>query len=123
MRQLVENGQVQRGFLGVTLDGYFDIRAAQTVGLPRLMGTRVKNITSQSPAAQAGLEIDDVILRFNGVPIENDQHLISLVKLSDVGRPVEMEVLRKRQFVKVQALIGREQDYVTVVEQTATQGR
>ena len=33
MRQLVENGTVEFGFLGVTLDGYFDARAAQALGL------------------------------------------------------------------------------------------
>jgi serine protease Do len=123
MRQLVENGRVERGFLGVTLDGYFDVRAAQVAGLSRLMGARVKNVTSQSPAAQAGLQIDDVILRFNEAPIENDQHLISLVKLSDVGRQVEMEVLRKGQFVKVTALIGRLEDYVGSAQQTVEQNR
>lgn len=117
MRQLVETGQVQRGFLGVTLDGYFDARAAQLAGLPRLTGTRVKNVTARSPAALAGLQVDDVILRFNGASIENDQHLISLVKLSDVGRQVEMQVLRKGQYVTVQALIGRLEDFVDAVEQ------
>jgi serine protease Do len=119
MRQLIETGHVQRGFLGVTLDGYFDARAAEFAGLPRLMGTRVKNVTERSPAALAGLQVDDIILRFNGAAIENDQHLISLVKLSDIGRQVEMQVLRKGQHVTVQALIGRLEDFVDTVP-TAT---
>ena len=119
MRQLIETGHVQRGFLGVTLDGYFDARAAEIAGLPRLMGTRVKNVTAKSPAALAGLNIDDVILRFNGVAIENDQHLISLVKLSDIGRQVEMQVLRNKQYVTVQALIGRLEDFVDAAEPAA----
>ncbi len=123
MRQLIETGQVQRGFLGVTLDGYFDARAAEVAGLPRLMGTRVKNITARSPAALAGLQVDDVILRFNGAAIENDQHLISLVKLSDIGRQVEMQLLRKGQYVTVQALIGRLEDFVDAVDKAAEQSR
>jgi serine protease Do len=119
MRQLIETGHVQRGFLGVTLDGYFDARAAEFAGLPRLMGTRVKNVTAKSPAALAGLNVDDIILRFNGAAIENDQHLISLVKLSDIGRQVEMQVLRKGQYVTVQALIGRLEDFVDAAEPAA----
>ncbi len=111
MRQLVERGTVEYGFLGVTLDSDFDTRTAQSFGLPRLTGTRVTGVTARSPADLAGMRVDDVILRFNGTPIENDQHLISLVKLSDVGRQVELLVLRERQFVTVQASVGRQSDY------------
>jgi serine protease Do len=123
MRQLIETGRVERGFLGVTLDGYFDAHAAELAGLPRLMGTRVKNVTTRSPAASAGLQVNDVIISFNGAQIENDQHLISLVKLSDVGRQVEMDVLRNGQFVKIQALIGRLEDFVDAVQQSTQQNQ
>ena len=118
MRQLVEKGRVERGFLGVTLDGYFDLASAQLAGLPRLMGTRVKQVTQRSPAAEAGLLNDDVILRFNDASIENDQHLISLVKLSEVGRQVDLVVLRKGQLVTKQALIGRQEDFADAVKAT-----
>jgi serine protease Do len=107
MRQLVETGAVEFGFLGVTLDGRFDARTAASLSLPRLTGARVSQVSSGSPAAAAGLQIDDVVLRFNGTPIENDRHLVSLVKLSDVGRQVELVVLRGGQMVNVQASIGR----------------
>jgi serine protease Do len=123
MRQLIETGRVERGFLGVTLDGYFDARAAELAGLPRLLGTRVKNVTTRSPAALAGLQVNDVIISFNGAQIENDQHLISLVKLSDVGRRVEMDVLRNGQYVKIQALIGRLEDFVDAVQESAEPNR
>jgi serine protease Do len=123
MRQLTETGRVERGFLGVTLDGYFDARAAELAGLPRLMGTRVKNVTARSPAALAGLQVNDVIVNFNGAQIENDQHLISLVKLSDVGRQVELDILRNGQLMKLQAMVGRLEDFVDTVQQTAEQNR
>ncbi|RIK76178.1 MAG: serine protease [Planctomycetota bacterium] len=119
MEQLVEKGRVERGFLGVTLDGYYDARAAQLAGLPRLTGARVKNVTERSPAAQAGVRTDDIILRFNGTSIENDQHLISLVKLSSIGRPVDLEIFRDGQTVTIHTLIGRLEDFVSVVEQAA----
>ncbi len=111
MRQLVEKGAVEFGFLGVTLDGYFDARAAQQFGLPRLTGTRVKQVSSGSPAAAAGILVDDVILRFNGTPIENDEHFISLVKLSEIGRHVELVLMRGGQLITVQTAIGRLADF------------
>jgi serine protease Do len=116
MRQLAETGKVEFGFLGVTLDGLFDNRAALAAGLPRLTGTRVKQVTDKSPAAVAGLEADDVILRFNGVAIEDDQHLISLVNLTEIGRQVELMVMRHGQMITKQALIGRRGDFVPVVQ-------
>ena len=57
------------------------------------------------------MQRDDVILKFNGTPIENDQQLISLVKLSEVGRAVELVVLRGGQLVTEQATVGRIEDF------------
>jgi hypothetical protein len=42
-----------------------------------------------------------------------------LVKLSNVGRQVEMDVLRNGQYVRVNALIGRLEDFVDAVQQAA----
>jgi serine protease Do len=124
MRQLAETGRVEFGFLGVTLDGYFDNRAAVAAGLPRLTGTRVKQVTDRSPAAVAGIQSDDVILRFNGVSVENDQHLISLVNLTEIGRQVELTVMRHGQMLTTQAQIGRRGDFVPApVVQEAGGGR
>jgi serine protease Do len=106
MCQLVETGHVRRGFLGVTLDGYFDGRAARQIGLPRMMGTRVKRVTAPSPAAHADLQVDDIILRYDGKAIDDDHHLISLVKLTEVGKQVELVVLRNGELLTKVAQIG-----------------
>ena len=105
MGQLVETGHAQRGFLGVMLDGKYDRQAARAAGLPRLMGTRVKEITSRSPAEEAGLEPGDIILRYEGKPIDDDSHLVSLVKLTELGKRVEMTVLRNGQLITKHATI------------------
>ncbi|MBL9161359.1 MAG: trypsin-like peptidase domain-containing protein [Planctomycetaceae bacterium] len=115
-RQLVSHGRVDRGFLGVMLDGNFNLEAARSAGLPRLMGALVKQVTERSPAALAGVRTNDVILRYNNAAIENDQHLINLVKLSDVGRPVDMVVLRSGEMVNIQAQIGRLDDFLAETE-------
>ena len=49
MRQLIDDGVVERGFLGVGLDGSFDDASAHRVGLTRLTGTRVTSITQGRP--------------------------------------------------------------------------
>ena len=105
-RQLVETGEVARGYLGVKLDIRFSEELAREIGLPSLMGTRITGVESDSPAGRAGLQVNDVILGFNGVRVERDIHLISMVKLTEVGRRVPLEVLRDGRLINVEIEIG-----------------
>jgi S1-C subfamily serine protease len=104
-RALVEEAHVPRGFLGVKLDINFNQQRAQALGLARLAGTRVSRVEPQSPAEKANLRVNDVILEFNGVRIEQDTHLISLVKLTEIGRRVPMTVLRDGQLMRMEVEI------------------
>lgn len=104
-KQLVEKGTVTRAFLGVTLDARFDYQAAQQAGLQQLVGTRVVTVTPDSPAAKAGLQPGDIILRMDGKLIENDAHLITLVNMSEVGKEITLQVLRNGQMLDVKAVL------------------
>lgn len=110
MRQLVDSGQVDSGFLGVALDRSFDAATAQRVGLSRLTGTRVTSITPGSPASLADIRVNDIILRFDGMLIDSDDHLINLVKRTEVGRKVPVELFRDGQLVTTQVEIMRKAD-------------
>ena len=112
MRQLVDSGQVESGFLGVTLDRGFDVATAQRVGLSRLTGTRVTGITPGSPASIADIKVDDVILRFDGMLIDSDDHLINLVKRTEIGRRVPVELFRAGRLITTQVQIVRKGDTV-----------
>ncbi len=105
-RDLALKGEVTRGFLGVKLDGLFDERRARQLGLPRLAGTRVTSVDEQSPAYSANLRVGDVILSYDGIRVEDDDHLISLVNLTEVGREVQVVVFRDRRTEAVKVRIG-----------------
>jgi serine protease Do len=108
---LVENHQIPRGFLGVKLDINFNEQRAESLGLGRLAGTRISRVEPKSPAERANLQVNDVILEFNGVRIEQDVHLISLVKLSEIGRRVPLTVLRDGKMVRVDVEIADASGY------------
>jgi serine protease Do len=123
-RQLIEKGTVSRAYLGVTLDRNFNQAAAIKLGLSRPMGARVVAITDNSPAQAAKLQVDDVILEINGVAIDNDNHLVSMVALTEVGKELPMTVYRggkslqlsvkvaaRSQFEKVKPVSARGQGY------------
>jgi serine protease Do len=102
-KQLVEHGAVSRAFLGVLLDHSFNAEMAARAGLPRVEGAYVKGITPHSPAALAEFREGDVILRFDGIRIENDDHLINRVAVTPVGKEVTVYIMRdlKPQMVRV----------------------
>jgi len=112
MRQLIETGVVEGGFLGVKLDIKFDTASARYVGLNELRGTRITGITTSSPATEADLQVGDVILSFDGLQIQNDQHLINLVKRTEIGRSVELTIFRDHQRLTKHVRVGRRNDFV-----------
>ena len=105
-RQLVARGSVVRAFLGVTLDPAFTEPAAEKLGLPRVEGCRITAITPKSPAEAAHLQVDDVVLEFNGIRIDTDAHLIDLVSLTEVGREVPLTVFRDRKVMRLTVKVG-----------------
>jgi serine protease Do len=110
-RQLVESNRVARGFLGVKLDGRFDDKQARALGLERLTGTRITVVEPQSPAERAALQVNDVILQYNGVRVERDTHLIGLVKLTEIGQRVPIVVYRDGHPLSMFVEIGDMTEY------------
>ncbi len=106
-RQLIDEGRVTRGFLGVTLDGEFGPAMAAELGLPRPLGARVVQVAENSPAAAAGLRVGDVVIRFGGVPVENDSHLVNLVSLTPAGKQVEVVILRDHRTQVLRVTVGQ----------------
>ena len=105
-RALVDEHKVPRGFLGVHLDRTFNQQRAQSLGMARLVGTRVSGIDPKSPAERADLKINDVILEYNGAQIDEDTHLISLIKLTQAGSRVPVTVLREGKRLSLEVEIG-----------------
>lgn len=92
--QLLETGRVRRGFLGVALDEKFDIIAARRYALDRKYGARVSAVHERTPAAEAGLRVDDIILNFNGQDVADENDLINRVSMTPINKRVRVVVLR-----------------------------
>jgi serine protease Do len=110
-RQLVENGTVARGFLGVTLDKDLSPEAAARLGMLRPVGARVLQVTRGAPADEAGIQVDDVILEYDGTAVEDDDHLISLVSVTDVDRTVEIVLFRAGKRIPVRMRVANRGDF------------
>jgi serine protease Do len=109
--QLIEKGELRRSYLGVSVERAFHVdpqTGLQNSGLQsnrlqsyRAQGALVKVVKPNSPAETAGLRYGDIILEFDGVAVENDEHLVQMVGLTASGKSVELEVLRERTRVRL----------------------
>ena len=108
MTQLVASGRVSRGAMGVDLE---DLKADQAMrlGLERPRGAQVKDVHPGSPAFKAGLKVEDVVVRFNGVTVADLNHLINLVSMATIGREAEVVIWRDgREYVKSVTVADRD---------------
>jgi len=104
--QLKEHGRTRRGWLGVKIQSVTE-DIAETLGLQPNTGALVAGVTPESPAAIAGFEAGDVILKFDGKEVSTMRGLPRLVAQTPVGRTVDVEVLRKGERKVIKVVIGR----------------
>ena len=114
-RQILEHGHVTRGHLGVTVQ---DITQglADSFGLKKLEGALVSSVEPGSPAAKAGLEPGDIILKFNGQQINSSAQLPMQVAETKPGATVTLELVRGGATKELNVIVGGLQDDTMVAE-------
>ena len=105
-KQLIDQGVVVRAMLGVNCDSLYDDAFARRIGLPRRIGVRVNGITPDTAAEEVGILVGDIILSYDGVDIEDDDHLINQVKLTPVDKEVSLVVYREGKTVELKTRVG-----------------
>jgi S1-C subfamily serine protease len=106
MRQLLEKGNVSRGYLGMQLAASFEAADALRLGLDRVQGALVETVYPDTPAAAAALRANDVVLQVDDVTIRNENHLINLITSMPPGQKVRLQVWRERRTVSLDAVVG-----------------
>ena len=91
--QLVTHGRVQRGRLGIAIQGV-DKDLAQSFGLPDARGALVASVEPGSAAEKAGLQAGDVVLGVNGKQIGESADLPRVIGEKRPGTRIRMEVWR-----------------------------
>ncbi|OUX97752.1 Do family serine endopeptidase [Ponticaulis sp.] len=114
--QLIEEGRVRRGYLGINIQAV-DMALARTYGLTNAAGVIVTEVTEDSPGEEAGIEVGDLILRFDGSLITETRQLSRMVAEAELGEPMRMNIIRgeRRQELTV-TLREREEELPEDVE-------
>lgn len=105
VNEIIENGKVERPYLGVGLASLEEVPRMYLQDLPNEVseGVMITNIDSNSAAAEAGLKVQDVIVSIDGKKIANStelrKYLYTEVKIGD---KVELEIYRDGKSQKVE---------------------
>ena len=94
--QLRSSGRVTRGRIGVRID-QVTREVAESIGLGKPQGALVRNVEADSPAAKAGVQPGDIIVRFDGTAIEKASDLPRLVGNTKPGSRSTVTVFRRGQ--------------------------
>jgi serine protease Do len=97
-KQLIAQGKVKRGYLGITLESVHD-EFAKVYELPEAKGAIITAVAAEesgqpTPAAKAGLQPNDIIVDFENAPVVSAQDLIQRVASTPVGQQVNLTFLR-----------------------------
>lgn len=93
MDQLIQNGSVSRGFLGITMQS-IDEALAESFNLSDTQGTVITDVIKGSPADKAGLQQGDVLTQYNGKMIENPGAFRNEVALMPPGTMMQLTFIR-----------------------------
>ena len=107
--QLRKSGKVERGWLGVSVQSVTP-ELAESFGLPESAGALVAAVSAGSPAEKAAIERGDVILAFNGTPIQDSHQLPALVAQAPIGQQATVTVLRQGKRLEVPVNVVRQPD-------------
>ena len=104
--QLIRFGSTRRGWLGVLIQD-INPEMAESLGDPDLKGALVSQVTPGGPAEAAGLEVGDLIVGFDGHPVDSSRSLPILVAETPVGKEVVVKLIRGGSTMKVDVVLGQ----------------
>jgi serine protease Do len=108
-QQLRTSGKVSRGRIGVGIQPVTK-EMAESFGLPKPAGALVNAVEAGSPAEKAGVQVSDVILRFDGKPVGSADELVRLVGNTKPGAKVQIQVWRAKATRDLTITIGEMTD-------------
>ncbi|MCI0358704.1 MAG: trypsin-like peptidase domain-containing protein [Planctomycetaceae bacterium] len=107
--RLRDEGKVRRGWLGVELDRITDPHA-RDIGLPDAKGAYIVRVLTQedggSPAAKAGIQAGDVVLKWNNQPVTDPAQLSNAVAETEIGSKATVVVFRQGQEMQFDITVG-----------------
>src|ERR1700724_1821409 len=107
--QLRQFGELRRGWLGVRIQQVTD-EIAESLNIKPARGALVAGVDDKGPAKPAGIEPGDVVVKFDGKDVKDPKDLSRVVADTEVGKEVDVVVIRKGQEETKKVTLGRLED-------------
>ena len=104
--QLRTNGKVERGRVGVGIENVNE-QMAKELGLSKAQGVVIAQVEKDSPAAQAGLRVGDVVLKINGSTVESIRDFARFVGENKPGTRLQLEIWRDGHSEQKELVVGQ----------------
>lgn len=104
VEDIMEQGYISKPYIGVTVTDVSD--ETQRYGLPQ--GAAVQSVLEDSPAEQAGLQLNDIITEANGTAITGSSDLVSIVQSLEIGDTLTLSVYRQGETKNIQITVGEQ---------------
>ena len=120
MTQLIEKGEVERGWLGVMIQDV-DHNLSEKLEFDSPHGALITMVGKNSPAEKGGMRHGDVVLEFNGVQIRDRDHLRYVVASTGIDSTVSVKVIRqgKKRNLKIKLAKRTEEAIATLSNRVA----
>lgn len=98
-KDLIEFGQVRRALLGVTIAGVDYTRAVEK-GMETVRGVEILTVSENGAASESGIQAGDVVLRVNGIEVNEANQLQQQVAVLHPGESVNLSILRNGEVIQ-----------------------
>jgi len=120
--EIISFGKVTRGYLGVVPRDVTQDEA-EMVGLDKVTGVYIAEVSEGSPADRAGVKLDDIVVSFNGEEVAGEQDFRLKVASASQGAEVELGLIRKGKRLEIPVMLGdRDEALAQVYESPPDQG-
>lgn len=107
MNDLIEDGEVSRGYLGMFTGGEVDQTMARAMGLGNVRGVIVGRVEEGGPADKAGLQEEDIIVSLNGEEIINWDSFRTSIASKKPGDKITLGIIRDKENMSLDVTLGK----------------
>ncbi len=104
VESIIEKGYISKPYIGISVADVS--QETQSYGLPQ--GAAIKAVTEDSPAAKAGLQVNDIITQIDGTPITGSGDVISIVGASQPEQVLKLSVYRQGNTLELEITVGEQ---------------
>lgn len=106
MQKLIKHGRVTRSYLGLTGDAVVNAAAERLISSgQKLYGLSITAVTAHGPAAEAGIQVGDILLKIDNAPFDSVQQALNVIAETPPNSSLALTINRNGQLLTINAIV------------------